>query len=202
MSLIDIAKAVARNVGIEPPSSVFSSTDPDEYKLVQFSNEAGREIARRVDWSTTRKTITLDGTGANDDFALPEDFSRLTVGMAVSVAGAPVRGGVSPDEWFSLEPSEGTPRYFRLIGQAMSFYPFPAAATPVRVSYQSKYWHDGGSDVWTDNTNVGLIPEELIEKGTIWRWKRHIGADYQDYLAEFEASLADFARFDDGARLP
>lgn len=202
MTLKDIADSVAVNVGIETPTAIASGTDSDALKMVQFTTEAAKEITRRVDWSNLRKTCQIDGTGLNANFSLPSDFMRLTQGMCVAVVGIPVRGGVSPDEWFSLTPSMGTPRYFRLLGSAMSFYPYPAAATPVMVQYQSKSWNGTNGEAWAADTDEPLIPGDLVAKGAVWRWKRHIGADFQDFLAEFEAAMQDFSRFDEGARLP
>lgn len=204
LTLLTIAKSVARNVGVTVPSAVLSSSVRENVLLAQFSSEAAIEIARRVDWSALRKATTITGTGANANFALPSDFSRLTAGMAVKTVsgGVAVRGGVSADEWFSLIPIEATPRYFRLLGTAISFYPYPAVAEQMSVSYQSKNWCSNDAEDWTTDDDTALVPEDLVIKGAIWRWKRHIGGDYQDYLAEFEAAIADFARFDNGARMP
>lgn len=204
MTLLTIAKSVARNVGVKVPSAVLSSSVRENVLLAQFSSEAATEIARRVDWSALRSTATITGTGANANFALPSAFSRLTAGMAVKTVsgGVAVRGGVSADEWFSLTASEGTPRYFRLVGSAISFYPYPAIAEQLSVSYQSKNWCSNDADDWTTDSDTARVPEELVTKGAIWRWKRHIGGDYQDYLAEFEAAINDFSRFDAGARMP
>jgi alanine dehydrogenase len=43
---------------------------------------------------------------------------------------------------------------------------------------------------------------DLVVKGTIWRWKRKMGQDFSDYLAEFEAALSDRANFDMRERTP
>jgi hypothetical protein len=201
MSLLSIARAIAVNSGIPIPAEVISSDDPDAQKIIQFTQEAGEEIARRVDWGALRKVATITGTGSNDDFSLPNDFARLVQGNSVLADGSPVRVGLSADEWNSLTPTSGAPRYARLIGSKISFYPYPVSAAAVTVSYQSKSWCNGGTS-WASDGDVGLIPEILIEQGAKWRWRRQMGADYQDQLAEFEATLSEYAKFDDGMRLP
>lgn len=201
MSLLSIARGVAVNAGIMVPTEVLSGSDPDALKIVQFTQEAGEEIARRVDWGALRKTVTIAGTGSNDNFSLPADFARLIPGNSITVAGSPIRVGLSADEWNSLTPISGTPRYARLIGTSISFYPFPPLATTIAVAYQSKNWCGGGT-AWSSDSDAAFIPEVLIQQGAQWRWRRQLGADYQDFLAEFEAAMTEYAKFDDGMRLP
>ncbi len=202
MTLLTIAKSVAVNVGIEQPTTIMTGSSPDMAKLVEFSQAIATELARRVDWAALRNSTAISGTGTNDDFSLPAGFARLTQGLAVTVGGVPVRGGVSPDEWNALTPVSGTPRYHRLIGNKISFYPYPTNVMTVNVSWQSLNWCSSGGSVWAADSDTALVPEDLIIKGTIWRWRRQLGADFSDYLAEYESALADLAKFDDGVRQP
>lgn len=201
MSLLTIAQSVATNVSIPAPNTVLSDLTDDNNKIVQFSIAAAEEIARRVDWGALRKTVTITGTGSNDNFGLPNDFSRLIPGNAIMANGAPVRVGLSSDEWNSLTAVQGVPRY-AYLGAGIAFYPFPALAATVSITYQSKNWASSNGTTWATDSDAALFPEVLIEKGTIWRWRRQMGQDYQDYLAEFEAALSDYAKFDDGMRQP
>jgi hypothetical protein len=203
MTILEIIEAVCKNVGVTVPDSAVANTEREYVELVQFAKEAGDEIARRADWSALRATYPITGTGSNDDFPLPSGMARLTIGNAVSVGGVPIRGGISQDEWFSLVPTMGTPRYFRMNGNSsISFYPYPAAATALSVSYITKNWCSNGTASWNSDANTPLVPDELITKGTIWRFKRKYGQDFSDYLAEFEAILTDLAGTDMRDRSP
>lgn len=201
MTVLDIAKVVARNMSIEEPDTIISTEEPDFVKLAQFINEAGQELARRVDWTSTRRTQSYLGTGYNAFYDLPDDYSRLIRGYAVKVDGSPVRGGLTGDEWNALEPVGGTPRYFHTIGQQIAFYPYPAGDQTVVLTYQSMNWIEGKQELTTDD-DVPLVPRRLMEMGALWRFKRHIGGDYSDYLAEYEQVITDMAGFDDQVRLP
>ena len=205
MSLISIAQNVAVNVGLEKPTTAEGS-DATVQKLVRFINDAGDELARRVDWSNLTKTLAITGDGTNSAFDLASDHARLSPGLSVTVDGNPLRGGISADEWFSLTPTEGTPRYFRILGRTISFYPYPADGKTGSVSYQSDRWaqNSDGQAIggMMSNDDVALIPEDLIAKGAIWRWRRHDGRDFGDYLAEFEAALVDYAKAEGGVRQP
>jgi len=201
MSLLTIAQGMSTLVSIQSPTSVLSNATDDNRKIIRFTTDAAEELERRVDWSAMRHVTTFTGTGANDDFELPEDFSRLIEGNSVKSSSGPVRVGLSPDEWNSLTPVEGAPRYARLIGGSISFYPYLAAAATVAVTYQSKNWCPTGTR-WGSDDEEAIVPEDLIRMGAVWRWRRHLGQDIQDYLAEYESALADRAKFDGGIRSP
>lgn len=201
MSLLTIAKNIAINVGIAIPTEVKSSSDPDAAKIVRFTEEAGEEIARRVNWGALRKTESVVGTGDNSWISLPSDFARVIPGTSIKSNGATIRTGLSADEWNSLPPLIATPRYARLEGKSVAFWPFLPDAQEAVVTYQSLNWCAGGTS-WAADGDTAFIPEALIEKGALWRWRRQLGADYQDQFAEFETALMDLARSDDAMRLP
>lgn len=202
MTFLSIMKSVAVNAGIEVPSTT-GANDPDHVKLAEFINEAGQELVRRVDWGPLRRTATLTGTGTASDYQIAPDFDRLTMGMNVAFGMNAVRGSLTPDEWFSLVPTQGSPRYYYLKGTRLALYPYPAAGAAVRVQYQSSQWvnNGSGSSLTVDN-DTAMVPEDLIEMGAVWRWRRHVGKDFADQLAEFEAALVDRARGDSAVRLP
>lgn len=204
MTFLTIAQGVARNAGIKVPQTMESSGE-DQVKLRQFVNEAGLEISRRVDWRNLRKTKLVTGTGSNDAHQLDDDFARFSEGLSVSFDGWPVRGSLTDDEWLSLPSTPGSPRYFYLSGTSISFYPHMHSEKSAQVQYVSRNWARQGANASTSmvsNGDTAVIPEQLIETGAVWRWRRHVGKPYSDHLAEFEAMLVDLARFDGGVRQP
>lgn len=202
MSLLSIAANVATNVGVQPLSSILTSSDQNATKMVSFSQATGDELARRVDWSGLRKKVTVVGTGSNDNLSLPTDFLRLIPGLSVRTStGGTIRTGLSADEWNSLSAVSGTPRYAHLVGGAISFYPYLAWADTATVTYQSSSWAPAGA-TWVNDGDVPLVPEALMTQGTIWRWRRQLGQDFQDYMAEYESMIQDYGKFDDGLRSP
>lgn len=205
MTLLTIAQYVAKNASLKVPDTVETSDD-DAVRIVQFINEAGAECARRVDWSVLRKSHLITGAGVDTAYPLPSDYARLTRGMSVRVADGAIRGGLSPDEWLSLSPVMGAPRFYRIDAARIGFYPYPIGGASIRVQYVSGNWavtdNGGGISVMTRNTDAALISETLIARGAVWRLRRHIAADYEDYLAEFEAMLADLSTADGAVRIP
>jgi hypothetical protein len=204
-TLLDIAKAVAVEIGVEIPATV-TGDDPDAIKMVQFINATGVELARRVDWSALNDRHDIVGTGSPVAFELAGDHDRLAQGLCVTGSGGPVRGSITADEWFSLLPVEGAPRYFRSTSTRIMFYPYPAAAEGVTVSYQSRNWavDDAGNGKTTlvKDRDAPKIPCPLFIRGAVWRWMRHVGRDFNDHMGEYEAQLADYAKAEGGIRQP
>jgi hypothetical protein len=177
------------------------SEERELVNALMFTEEAAEEIARRSDWTNLEKVVTLTGTGAATKYSLPIDFARLTQGNAVKSDTGPIRGGLSADEWLNLPVQSGVPRFFRIRAKSIEFWPYLIFNAPITVTYQSLNWN-GTVKRWLSDTDEALIPEVLIAKGAIWRWKRHYKQEFSDYTAEFEAAFKDFASFDDRMRSP
>lgn len=199
MSLLTIAQGLAANVGMQTPSSVIANSAREWQECLEFANEVGEELARRVDWGALQATATLTGDGTNKVHALPDGFSRFSAGIAVR-AGTSIVRPLSRAEWNALTPASGTPRYFLLEGNEVTLWPYLANAATATASYQTRFWTSAGADEFTEDTQTSLINEDLFQKGLIARWRRQKGMSYQDEEAEYEAALADFASFDDRSR--
>ena len=200
MTLLTIGAALAKNVGMSVPDIMISSPERKWLEAVQFANETGEELARRVDWGQLQDTATLTGTGAAVAHALPDDFARLNQGVAVVNASGGIVRPLTRQEWSNLTPVEGTPRYFLLEQNTIQFWPFLANAITATAQYQSKDWCSAGAEFVADTDTV-LIDEALFTKGVIVRWRRQKQMDVADYEAEYEAAMSDFARFNDRSRI-
>jgi hypothetical protein len=204
VNLLDMMKEVAKNAGISSPQTI-DNTDPDHILMVQFLNDTGDEVARRVDWGILRQTETFTGTGSAATFDLPAEYARMSPGLAVISGTNIVRGSLTADEWLSLAPIAGDPRYFYLTGKKLAFYPYLRADVTAQALFQSAYWAE--SDVGPQIAMViaedrSRVPDELVVAGAVWRWRRHVGKDYADYVAEFEGMLSALAASDGGVRSP
>ncbi len=193
LSILEIVQRACRILGLDEPDVAVANTDAEIVKLVQFSNETIDELIRRVDWPILSDTFTITGTGSNDVYDMATGFDRLAKGNAVHIAGEPIRGTLSDSEWQSLTATSGTPRYFRAHGNFLQFWPYPTGATTVTIAYQSNLWCSNGTDAWAEDTDTPLVPSELVIMGIIWRFKRYIGADFADHMAEYEAAIQDYA---------
>lgn len=189
MTLKTAVNAACDVVSLDEFETVYGEDNPNAQTMLQFAQEAGEEIARRVDWEKTLKTATAPSS----PFALPEEFQRLISGGAISTAaGEFVRPVLNGSEWTVIQQVPSTQPYFFIRGGNILFAPADAGAG-ANIEYVSKNWILAGSDeksTFTADDNTLLFPERLLTMGMIWRWKRQKGLSYEDQLAEFEAALA------------
>lgn len=197
-TILDIVQAMAKNVGISVPDVVVTSSERAMVEALRYANEVGEELARRVDWGALTVTTILTGTGASLAHTLPTDFDRIPQGAAVTYGVVPLRA-LSRAEWNTLTAAEGTPRYFLLENETVTLWPYLASADTVNLTYISEQWSSSGSEVLLDTDTV-VFPDDLFTLGLIVRWRRQKGMDYADFEAEYEAMLADYAKFSDRSR--
>lgn len=209
-NLLQLARIVAIDVGLVVPDAVASATDATNRTMVemkQIIDFVGEELSRRVDWAALRLTATIAGTGTTTAFALPAAYLRMTQGNSVTIAGAPVRGGLSADEFLSLPDTIGTPRFYLISGppnaKTIQFWPTLANGVSATVVYQSNLWNTNGpAATFTTDTDTSIYPDQLMIKGSIARWRKQKGMDYPEYQSEFEITLQNYAMFDDNVRTP
>lgn len=201
MSLLTIAKAVAKDAGLAVPTTVVGSSDRSMVELLDFANAAGEELARRVDWGQLTASTTLTGDGTDKQFALPAGFSRIVQGIGVINSGGAFVRSLARAEWGSLTMAQGVPRYFLLQDNDIRLFPYLAAAATAMLYYQSGFWCSNGTAAWASDDDTSLIDENLFRMALVVRWRRQKGMEYADQEAEYEAALADYARFNDRARL-
>ena len=209
-TLLQLATEVAVDVGLKVPSAVAAATDSTDRTMVemkQIIDQTGEEIARRVDWASLRSSTTVTGTGAAVALNLPTAYDRMIAGNAVTVGGVTVRGGLSPDEFLSLSATAGTPRFYLVSGpvgaKTIQFWPYLANAVTASINFQSRMWNSNGpAATFTTDSDTSYFPDAVFSKGAIARWRKQKGMDFQDYEAEFETVLKQYANFDDNARTP
>lgn len=207
MSLLTIIQDASRHCALDMPQVAFGSTDRAVSNLVEFATETAKECARRADWRVLTKAAAVSLSGAS--VSLPADCDRLAQGASVVLAdGTPLRGGLSRSEWATLTTQTGTPRYFMKDGGSLYIWPVPAAPVTATIRYISTEWARSNatpavpSSDWMADTDASVFPDELLTMGVVWRQNRHVGKDYSDYMAQFEAMLADHVRIDGGMRTP
>lgn len=188
MTAETVLQNILLEIGLDIPNAQLSSDRYDIRQIRAFMNFAGRGIARRAEWARLAGELTVaGGLGLVD---LPADFGELAESGAVRVDKPgfhPVRVVTSPELWESLSARPSAQPYCHLSEGKLLFAPaLPPEGAKVR--YVSRNWVQGG-DTIGQGGDVLLIPERLVEKGAIWRWKRQKGLPYDDALAEFEADL-------------
>lgn len=198
MTAINVLEDLAVEVGgISLSGLSVSSTDDAIRQMVQMINAAGHEIMRRADWSKLLSREFHDA--APNEIDLPDDFHRFPESGAIFRGNplSPVR--IIVDKNLALFLRESPPddqRYCFINTTAIEFYPDETEDT--EINYISRQWVDGKDKV-TENGDVLLIPEELVVRGAVYRWRRARGQSYEDTVSEFEAALAAEVKANRGA---
>ena len=202
MSAEDVLNHVLLAVGLDRPAAQLTAGDFEIDQIKAFMNEAGTDIARRAQWSGLFKEAEFFYGAGSESADLPEDFYQMAQNGTVWWIGDDeihaMRPVVSPEQWAFLKRRPSAQRHYCLQGGQIQFSPAFGRTDEATMTYISSYWVEGKPEI-TQNADVLLIPERLVEKGTVWRWKRQKGMTYDDLLAEFEADLEAELNADRGA---
>lgn len=204
-TIVEVLNRIARQVGVNAPSSWVSATNKTHVELRDdFLAETVADLRKRVNWPSPIGSQTVISGDGSEDYDLPSDFIALQFGeTSVYETTTTRRWGVpvaTDGEWTQLKAvgSGGTNRYYRVKGYdgnwQISFYPNPATGASITVSYVTDKWMASAAgtagDTFSAEDDVLIYPRRPIELGAIWRWRRDKGLDYSDVLAEYEAWVA------------
>ncbi len=197
MTLLTIAEAVAKDVGVKVPTAVIGETSRTIVELLEYITKAVEEIVRRVDWGEMTAETTLTGDGTNKTHTIT-GLHRLIDGPAiVHATTGPVRM-IPRAIWDTLTHAEGDPRYALLEGDELRFWPYLANADTVDVSYLTLNWCSNGTGAFAADSDTCLINEDLVAKGAIVIWRRQKGMEHAEQSEDYESELTDLAEFNDG----
>lgn len=213
MSLLTMTTQVCRRMGIPTPTSVSSSSDPQILQLMALGNEEGQDISARYPWQalineSTFVSVATESQGAITTLAGTDFRYILNDIMWDRTLLRPVFGPMVPTDWQSLKASNvsGPFTQFRIRGGLVRFLPTPVAGDTIAFEWVSKNWvtvaAGGTSSTWTADADTGLIDEEIMTQGVIWRWKAAKGLEYAEDYNKYERLIADQMGRDGGkARL-
>lgn len=200
MSAGDVLQSILLQIGLDNTTAELSGSDYEIRQIKEFMNDAGREISSRVEWADLYATLTVGG--GVSEYTLPDDFQEMAEGGAVRLNKSgfyPVRAVVSPEQWAMLSVSPSSQNYYHLAQGKVLFSPTLDVDGAI-VTYVSKNWVADNKDAITENADVILIPESLLMRNTVMRWKRQKGLPFDDILAEYNADLETYVRANRGHR--
>jgi hypothetical protein len=197
MTAENVLANVLLEIRLDNTSAQLTSNAYEIRQIRAFMNAAGKDVSRRAEWYRLVKEWTVAGNVS--EASLPGDFQMLTEQNAVRLnktGSHQVRPAAGPEVWELLSARPSTQPYYHVHAGTILFAP-ALDADGAKVRYVSRHWVEDSQEI-TQNGDTLLVPERLIEKGTIWRWKRQKGLPYDDVLAEFEADLIGEIKADRG----
>lgn len=206
MSLLTIVQNACDRVGLTRPSAVVNSTALTARQMLALVQQEGKDIARRHAWQkiTKEKTFASTAAAAQTD-AIPSDFDRFIDGTFYNrTAKRHVEGPLTPQEWQNAQAVSATTviESFRQRGNSILITPTPSTGITYAYEYVSNQWCEssGGTDqsAWAADTDVGLLSEELMTLGLVWRFKKANGLDYSEEFRTYELQLSQAITRDGG----
>lgn len=191
MTAESVLKSVLYEVGVEKSSPNIGASDFDVSQIREYMNQAGKDIARRAEWSGLYKTDTVAGSVSSHD--LPDDFQEMGENGSVYLAKSsgtftPVRMIVDPQMFDFVSQHPSSQLYCHLRDGALKFSD-TLDSDGAKFTYVSDNWVTGDKSEVTQNSDTFHIPERLIRGLTVVLWLREKGQPYDDQLAEYEANL-------------
>jgi len=202
MTILSMAQQACRRIGLASPSALLSSTDDTYVQLVALANEEGEELAERFAWKALIKEATFTTVAAASQGAMTTlagtDFKYIINDTIWNrTTRRPVFGPLAPRDWQALQaaPVTGPYHQFRIRIGNLYFNPTPSAGDSCAFEYLSKNWCQSsggtGQSAWAADTDTGVLDEQLMTAGLIWRWKQVKGLDYAEDYAKYERRVAD-----------
>lgn len=179
MSLLQICKDAADEVGIERPTSVFGSTNPTAQKLYRYANKVGRHLMKNYAWQALRAEHTFSALGQEEQTGiLPSDLDRIIPETFWNrSAKVLISGPKSPVDWATLKAENVTlsnTAFYILRGGSIFIYNAPAAGNTLAFDYVKNTWarNSGGTPQtsFMADTDTSVIDEELITLGVIYEY--------------------------------
>lgn len=202
MSLLTIAQAVLGEVVGHEPSSVAGNNDSMTKQVLRLINREGKILAR-MKWTIMQKEHTFNTVNGTASYDLPSDFGYLLENTAWDRTNYwAMRGNQTPAEWqiykSAIIANQATRKRFRIKASdnVRKFFidPTPSAAEALVFEYVRTTWCTDSAgttfrSAMTANDDVALVPEDIIELGAIWRFRKAKGLDYSEDFNTYQKEL-------------
>lgn len=207
MTLLTLINNAQDTLTLPRSTVVVSSTDQAVRTLLALANQEGRELMRRYNWQAlvTENTFTSLAQ-ASQTGAIPTAFDRfINNSMFNRTRKRRVTGPLGPEEWQAQQALTASllTDAFRIRGSAILITPTPPAGDTYAYEYVSKNWcqTSGGTGqaAWEADTDTGVLDENLMLLGLIWRWRKARGFDYAEEFNTYEKEVMQ-AAMRDGAK--
>jgi hypothetical protein len=197
MSLLQVCHDVADVVGVTRPLSIVSSTDQLARQMLGLAQETLEELSL-MDWPILAFSHTVPTVVGQAQYDLPADFEH-EIGDTLYAKNRyeQLRGSLTPGDWArnrNALPDLGRLR-FRIFGlpSKINVMPTPTLVEDLVFEYKTRLRvhriedNSLGFNYGVD-TDVSIVPEELVKKGLKWRLRRAKGLDYSEEFDDYEFS--------------
>ncbi len=210
MSLLSICQGALSEIGeFEIPPFIVGNPNQTAVQILHLAQREGRELSRRHGWQALVKERTFVTTASElQAGALPADFRHIVSATWWDRTHAwPLFGPASAPQWQELKSGsvgQGVRRWFRMRGDALLLYPTPVTGgDSIVFEYVSDHWcrsaAGAGQPSWAADTDAGVLNEDLMQMGLVWRFLKAKGLGYAEEFKAYERSVETALARDGGA---
>jgi hypothetical protein len=198
MTLLTMVQDACALISLPAPNTVVGNSDNAVRILLSAAQREARVLARRWTWQRLQRTATFTALAQTTQTgALPADFDNRLLAETFwnNSRNWGVEGPLDPQEWQQRVRSVGQGPYaaWRLVGNTIEMAPVPIAGEAYSFAYMTRNVCASAGGVeqatWAADSDVGLLDEELMLLGLIWRFKQSRGMDYAEDMATYEMEV-------------
>lgn len=210
MSLLTIVQNACLETGFPSPDSVVGNTDQTPQQMLRLLNREG-EILSRYEWQALKKEGTITLVASDQDYALATDFRYLIPSaMWNRDDQRRVIEPLSSEEWQFFKgwtTVSGLNLRARIRNDQLEFEQTITtgdAGKTIAYEYISKNWVEDVTETakssFTADDDTGLIDEELLTEGLVWRFLKAKGLPFEAELLEYQRNVKQAQSRDGGRR--
>lgn len=192
MTVLSVIKDVCATVGVQIPTSVFSSLAGNRtmQEMLALANEMAQRTAYDMrEWSKLKKTNVFTGDGITTAFDLPANYKRMLLSANVwrsTSALQSMRFIPDTDEWMRRRAQAQVSSWgeWTMLGGQMLIEPVLASTVTASFAYMDKNCvvlaGGGNGNVFMEDDDSFVLDERLLKLGMIWQWRAQKGAPYAE----------------------
>lgn len=141
----DILNQVGVEVGLDPATDPYSSSDKSYQQMKFLLNTGGEELCQLHEWDFLRKTFSITTVASQTGYDLPSDFLYFINSTGWDYTNDnPLSGPLTDQQWTALKAldvASGTSYYaYRIDGDQVQIYPEPPSGLDLRFEYICRTW--------------------------------------------------------------
>lgn len=198
-TVLDIIKRACDELGLPRPSTVATSTKPQDIQMFAFANAAGRDLLEAHEWSVLQTLQTVTTANGTSDYSLASDYDRMVSDTWWNATRK--RFVIGPDnqqiqrflnDGWGVAASVN--QRFSIHGSTLTIWPTPTATETTHYVYISNKWaRSSGSaaqEEFAADTDTSVFDGNLLKAEIKWRFMSAKGM-YSDGLRTEAMMLRD-----------
>ena len=202
MNLLLLVQRFCKRTNLDVPNTVLGTTDPQIKQILGLLEEEGNDLAGRGDWQeltneATHTSLAQENQGAIKTIA-SNGFRYIKNGTLWNRTDNDLIYVIDGTDWQQLQAtaSTGPSTQVRIRGGNLIAYPTPTAGDTWAFEYITYNWITDSAGAnpdqyFTADTDLMLLPENILMMGLRWRWKKEKGLEYAEDFRSYEILVKD-----------